>query len=90
MAPKVAGSSPVTHPMCIDEDPAIAGSSRVRMRARLAPSRRFARMGERFGPLAQLVEQGTLNPKVTGSIPVRPTIAVTRAGLLLGACFLYV
>ena len=27
----------------------------------------------RFGPLAQLVEQGTLNPKVEGSIPSRPT-----------------
>src|SRR3954453_23748126 len=26
----------------------------------------------RFGPLAQLVEQGTLNPKVAGSIPARP------------------
>ncbi len=26
----------------------------------------------RFGPLAQLVEQGTLNPKVEGSIPSRP------------------
>src|SRR5450759_2710653 len=26
-----------------------------------------------YGPLAQQVEQGTLNPKVTGSIPVRPT-----------------
>ena len=25
------------------------------------------------GPLAQLVEQGTLNPKVEGSIPSRPT-----------------
>src|SRR6266568_7601917 len=24
------------------------------------------------GPVAQLVEQGTFNPKVTGSIPVRP------------------
>ena len=24
------------------------------------------------GPLAQLVEQGTLNPKVVGSIPTRP------------------
>ena len=30
------------------------------------------------GPLAQLVEQGTLNPKVEGSIPSRP-IAVQRA-----------
>src|SRR5262245_33861674 len=27
----------------------------------------------RRGPLAQLVEQGTLNPKVVGSIPTRPT-----------------
>ena len=27
-----------------------------------------------FGPLAQLVEQVTLNHKVTGSTPVRPTI----------------
>ena len=27
----------------------------------------------RCGPLAQLVEQGTLNPKVVGSIPTRPT-----------------
>src|SRR5688500_5252087 len=26
-----------------------------------------------FGPLAQLVEQGTLNPKVEGSNPSRPT-----------------
>src|SRR2546423_6347890 len=26
-----------------------------------------------LGPLAQLVEQGTLNPKVAGSIPARPT-----------------
>src|SRR5688500_15791221 len=26
-----------------------------------------------LGPLAQLVEQGTLNPKVEGSIPSRPT-----------------
>src|SRR3954447_16587118 len=26
----------------------------------------------RPGPLAQLVEQGTLNPKVVGSIPTRP------------------
>src|SRR5215204_6167371 len=25
-----------------------------------------------LGPLAQLVEQGTLNPKVAGSIPARP------------------
>ena len=29
-------------------------------------------MAGRLGPLAQLVEQGTLNPKVAGSIPARP------------------
>lgn len=28
----------------------------------------------RPGPLAQLAEQGTLNPKVIGSIPIWPTI----------------
>ena len=28
----------------------------------------------RSGPLAQLAEQGTFNPKVAGSIPSRPTI----------------
>jgi hypothetical protein len=27
-----------------------------------------------FGSLAQLVEQRTLNPRVAGSIPARPTI----------------
>ena len=26
------------------------------------------------GPVAQLVEQGTFNPKVVGSIPTRPTV----------------
>ena len=31
------------------------------------------------GPLAQLVEQGTLNPKVVGSIPTRPTRACATA-----------
>jgi hypothetical protein len=31
------------------------------------------------GPVAQLVEQGTFNPKVTGSIPVRPIHTVTPA-----------
>src|SRR6266404_9857793 len=31
------------------------------------------------GPLAQLVEQGTLNPKVEGSIPSRPIAPRFRA-----------
>src|SRR5580704_1291070 len=32
-----------------------------------------ATLGNPCGPLAQLVEQGTLNPKVEGSNPSRPT-----------------
>ena len=36
-----------------------------------APSIRSVIM---FGPLAQLVEQGTLNPKVDGSSPSRPIV----------------
>ena len=31
-------------------------------------------MREKYGPLAQSVEQGTFNPKVAGSIPAGPTI----------------
>ena len=34
--------------------------------------RRFWLYHPGFGPLAQLVEQGTFNPKVAGSIPARP------------------
>lgn len=34
----------------------------------------YSRALERRGPLAQLVEQGTFNPKVAGSTPSRPTI----------------
>ena len=33
------------------------------------------------GPLAQPVEQGTLNPKVIGSIPIRPITKNRRQGL---------
>jgi hypothetical protein len=38
-------------------------------------------MGRPLGPLAQLAEQGTLNPKVGGSIPPRP-IHVTPSELI--------
>ena len=34
------------------------------------------------GPLAQLVEQGTLNPKVEGSNPSRPTFNAPASGAL--------
>src|SRR5438132_13084239 len=37
-----------------------------------SPARRRLHFGRFFGPLAQLVEQGTLNPKVEGSNPSRP------------------
>ena len=78
MAPKVAGSRPVIHPMGISEDPATAGSSSIFGANPLAPASLFVRMGERLGPLAQLAEQGTLNPKVRGSIPRRPTICTNK------------
>ncbi len=56
--PAVAGSSPVVHPTL--ESGAKVG--RVRFWVKF------------FGPLAQLVEQLTLNQLVVGSIPTRPTI----------------
>ena len=34
------------------------------------------------GPLAQLVEQGTFNPKAAGSIPSRPTTDFSKDGVL--------
>ena len=47
---------------------------RLAGRSRKPPSARpEAATLSRRGPLAQLVEQGTLNPKVEGSIPSRPT-----------------
>jgi hypothetical protein len=33
------------------------------------------RFNGQSGPVAQLVEQGTFNPKVAGSIPARPIIS---------------
>ena len=56
--PAVAGSSPVVHPT----SPQGAVSRGLWVRC----------LG--FGPLAQLVEQLTLNQLVVGSIPTRPTI----------------
>ena len=58
--PAVAGSSPVVHP-----------TSKVRGEE---PGSEL--IDKVFGPLAQLVEQLTLNQLVVGSIPTRPTISL--------------
>ena len=52
-------------------DDLVAGRVDHVLAAIAAPDRGYT--ARRFGPLAQLVEQGTLNPKVAGSIPARPT-----------------
>jgi hypothetical protein len=57
--PAVAGSSPVVHPNSGNW----VGAGRIVYCLRCS-----------FGPLAQLVEQLTLNQLVVGSIPTRPTI----------------
>jgi hypothetical protein len=56
--PAVAGSSPVVHPTSTR-----GGGIGLRLL-----------IGRFRGPLAQLVEQLTLNQLVVGSIPTRPTI----------------
>jgi hypothetical protein len=58
--PAVAGSSPVVHPTF---DDGCESSSALLEKGFL-------------GPLAQLVEQLTLNQLVVGSIPTRPTISL--------------
>jgi hypothetical protein len=45
--------------------------------SRIAATRVYT---DRSGPVAQLVEQGTFNPKVTGSIPVRPIATGLEVG----------
>ena len=59
VAPVVVGSIPIVHPNYQRPD----GRNRD-VRIRVCD----------FGPLAQLVEQWTLNPLVEGSNPSRPTI----------------
>ena len=41
--------------------------------ASVRPGPSHARLESTAGPIAQLVEQGTFNPKVAGSSPARPT-----------------
>src|SRR4051812_18813919 len=51
-------------------------TERTFMGAEATMARRCVRL---LGPLAQLVEQGTLNPKVAGSIPARPITKTLEA-----------
>ena len=51
----------------------------------LTPARAPDILWNGSGPLAQLAEQGTLNPKVAGSSPARPTIPSPQERSLLGA-----
>src|SRR3569623_1955002 len=74
--PVVVGSSPIVHPiihgskvLSIRVNNACAGSPSVAHRV-------YSPAG--FGPLAQLVEQRTLNPLVVGSSPTWPTISFER------------
>src|SRR6266851_8425109 len=52
--------------------PALCSPARRSVHDRRRVGKRRSYNGRRFGPLAQLAEQGTLNPKVGGSIPPRP------------------
>ena len=58
MALEVEGSNPFTHPIFLLERTAISCIILFRC----------------YGPVAQLAEQGTLNPKVQGSNPCRSTM----------------
>ena len=65
MIPAVVGSNPIVHPTF--------GTAEVDVE-RLLVGRM---MNLKRGPLAQLVEQLTLNQLVVGSIPTRPTNSMT-------------
>ena len=68
--PVVVGSSPIVHP--------------IQMRNALTGACVAASCGEVliFGPLAQLVEQETLNLLVVGSTPTRPTNFPAVSGMI--------
>ena len=52
-------------------------SGKARLRPPSAPETRL--LYSMRGPVAQLAEQGTFNPKVAGSIPARPTLRLRHA-----------
>ncbi len=69
--PVVVGSSPIVHPSTILTIKVLSDTKNI----------------AHSGPLAQLAEQGTLNPKVIGSIPIRPIIlALHSSSLILRDC----
>ena len=69
---RVTGSSPVVSTITLE----VEGSSPFCVAIRPEPSG----SGLDFAQIAQLVEQGTENPRVTGSIPVLGTIKVDFKG----------
>ena len=74
MALEVEGSNPFTHPIFLLERTAISCIILFRC----------------YGPVAQLAEQGTLNPKVQGSNPCRSTMKHEVSGLSGRWLFLFV
>ena len=69
--PVVVGSSPIAHPINKDVNGAHNGSGQNTL-SKACP-RQCPEGTETFGPLAQLVEQLTLNQLVVGSSPTWPT-----------------
>ena len=59
------------------------------MGARGQSSREVGSYTRREGPVAQLVEQGTFNPKVVGSTPTRPTKENSRSDMKYGLTFYF-
>ena len=88
MIPVVVGSNPIIHPIfCTMDNLWSVGACGLPLPCNLSRGRergsdhRAARdaVFDRSGPLAQLVEQETLNLLVVGSNPTRPTISATQA-----------
>src|SRR6478735_4047847 len=67
--------SRIAIPLAVPHDCGSRVSAILRRRQGLSPRGGGSthRLQSRAGPLAQLVEQGTFNPKVAGSRPARPT-----------------
>ena len=75
--PAVVGSSPIVHPTLSTPGEVLSGPALASQADRMNNARPAGWTGryrsQEDGPLAQLVEQLTLNQLVVGSIPTRPT-----------------